>query len=609
MFSNFLYFLIALILFTSSDLFGSSQEAVPHALIYAGASFLAFALVCQRLFHRLGERAAALSHHGLDHGINRIISRLSVTALLLFALNIHGYHLRSLFSGILLFEKIPTLEALIFLGFFLAHLAVIWSTAYGVQKRFFPGNLTRGEFVISNISFALPALLPWFCLSLFADLVQLLPHGGVAKFLNTPAGEIGYIFLFLVAVAVLGPELIRRLWRCRPLEQGMAREKIQATCDRAGLKYADILRWELFGGSMITAGVMGLVGRFRYILVTPALLNSLEDDEVEAVILHEIGHVQKHHMIYYLLFFLGFVACNFVFFEPVMLLLYILQPLYDALAVVGLDKSIAHPLLIVFFLIASFVVYFRYGFGFLMRNCERQADLHLFGLGRDGTALISTFYKIASLSRQPLNKKNWHHFGLGERIHFLEQCRRSPGLIQAHHARVKKIVTAYGLGILVCFCLGYAVQYGPAQTRFGNFITEQILIQELEVDPENSDLYVAVGDYYYSREAYDKAAEAYENVIRIDKGNVHALNNLAWLLATCPAPEFRDAGRALILSARAVELNRAAFVLDTYAEALFVNNRLNEAVMAAREALSLATTKHDYYREQLERFQRGQGAI
>ncbi|MFN2437435.1 MAG: M48 family metalloprotease, partial [Desulfotignum sp.] len=89
-----------------------------------------------------------------------------------------------------------------------------------------------------------------------------------------------------------------------------ARSKIEAVCEKAGLRYADILKWDLFAGAMITAGVMGLVGRYRYILVTPALVQSLDDQEMEAVMLHEIGHVHHHHMLFYLFFFAGFIACN-----------------------------------------------------------------------------------------------------------------------------------------------------------------------------------------------------------------------------------------------------------------------------------------------------------
>jgi len=603
-FSNFLYFLIALLIYASFELFDKTKNFNPNNLYYSLISAAVFAVICYAWFKRLAQRGDKGSFFGLDHSINRAISKLSMVALMLFAANIYVFRLPLFFADVWLFARIPTLAAVLFLGLFLSYLVIIWNAAYGVQKRYFPRNLTKKSFVGSNISFSLPALLPWFCLSLFADLIQFLPPGPVRTYFNTTSGEIVYILTFLILVSVFGPVLIKKLWGCTSLEPGAYRARIEATCTRAGLDYADILKWELFGGSMITAGVMGLVGRFRYILVTPALMDALDDDELDAVILHEIGHVQRYHMLFYLFFFAGFIGCNFVFFEPMILLLYIAGPVYQGFSLLGIDKGDVYPVLICLSLIGFFVMYFRFVFGFFMRNFERQADIHVYGFQRDATSLISTFYKIASLSRQSIDKPNWHHFGIGERIRFLEQCQESPMLIARHHRRVKKMMIGYLLLVLALFYTGYSLSYGGAKEAFEKYVAREILFQQLEVDPENSDIYAVVGDYHYNDKAYGKARAAYENVILIDAKNIHALNNLAWLFATCPDEKFRDAPRAIELASQAVLLKREAFVLDTYAEALALNKRKAQAIEAAKEALSLAKEKQSYYREQVARFEK-----
>lgn len=605
MFSNFLYFLVALVIYTTSDLFDKTSTPDPDGLVYSLILGLFFAMVCQFSFKRLAYRAAGNPAAGLDHAISNTVTRLSVLALMVFAANIYLYRLNFLVTDLPVFERLPTLGALLFLALFLFYLVIVWNAAYGVQKRYFPGELSKKAFIFSNISFSLPALLPWFCLSLFADLIGFLPDSSLKAFFNTPAGEIGYILLFLAAVSLFGPVLIKTVWRCAPLEKGYARNRIERVCGQAGLAYADILRWDLFGGTMITAGVMGLVGRFRYILVTPALLHSLSDDEMDAVMLHEIGHVQRHHMLFYLFFFAGFIACNFVFFEPVILLLYIAEPLHNGLTFIGLPPDSIHPILVCTILISCFVLYFRFGFGLFMRNFERQADLHVFRFSSDATPLIRTFYKIASLSRQSMDKPNWHHFSIGQRIRFLERCQTNPVLIGEHHCRVRRMIGWYAVIVLMVFGLGYSINYGPLKEGFSNFIAEKVLVQQLAVDPDNSDLYVFVGDYYYGKNAFQKARDAYENVIRIDPENVHALNNLAWLLTTCPDTAMRDYEKALELASRALAVQRQSFILDTYAEALWANNRPEEALLAAREALATADDKLDYYREQVARFKDG----
>lgn len=602
MFSNFIYFLAALVIYTTSELFDRPSGFDPGAIVFCLASTAAFALVCRIYFNRLSVLGQALPAQEIDQRVNTAVSRLSMAALVLFAVNIYGFRVNHLLSGVTIFQWVPTLGALLFLGLFLFYLILIWNSAYQIQKRFFRGSLTKKNFILSNVAFCLPAMLPWCFLSLLADCLGLLPFEGLRSFLNSTTGEVIYILFFVIAVSVFGPVLIQYLWGCRPMAPGFDRQRIEKTCQMAALKYRDILVWNLFGGGMITAGVMGIVGRYRYILVTPALLACLDDDEIQGVILHEIGHVYHRHMLFYVFFFAGFIACNFVFFEPLMLMIYLINPLYDGAAFLGLSQDTAHAAITCLVLIGLFILYFRFVFGLFMRHFERQADLHIFKYTDSPSALISTFYKIASLSRQSIDKPNWHHFSIGRRIGFLEKCRINPDLIQNHHKKVKKMIAGYALAVGVIFFLGYSVSYGGLNTSFTRFVAGKILSRQLELNPDNSDLYVQVGDFYYDDRQYEKATVAYENVLKIDPVNVHALNNLAWLLATCPDKAFRNAPRALDLARRAVDLQKEAYILDTYAEALYLNNYKSQALAAAKQALKISTKRKQYYKDQVARF-------
>lgn len=603
MFSNLLYFLVALVIYTTSEMLKYTNGPETIAVLNAFLITVGFAGICALTFKRLEQFAAERPHENIDHLIQKRIFRLSVTALILFAVIIYGFKLPVFFSGIKFFEILPTFKAVLFIGLYLLYLVMIWYAAYPVQSRYFAGNVSKKDFILSNISFSLPALFPWFCLSVATDFLHLLPWQPFKDFLKSPIGEIGYIVLFLFVIAVFGPVFIRKIWNCKPLEQGYIRSRIENVCKKAGLAYSDILTWELFGGNMMTAGVMGFVGRFRYLLVTPALMNALNDEELDAVMQHEIGHVQKYHMVSYLLLFTGFMACNYFLFEPVMLLLYLIEPAYKMFAWIGVERATAHPILISTTMIAAFILYFRFVFGFFMRNFEREADLHVYQFTKDASSLISTFYKIASYSRQSMDKPNWHHFSISERVGFLERCEKEPSLRQSHHSKVKKMMVAYLIGIVFLLGVGYSISFGPVKEKFNNFIAEKIFIRQMEVDPSNSELYTLVGDYYYSQENYARAIDSYENVLRIDPVNTHALNNLSWLFSTCPEEAFRNGKKALYYAERALEKKREAFVLDTYAEALFVNNDIKGAKAAAREALNQSEEKKDYYEGRLKRFE------
>ncbi|MBF0258494.1 MAG: M48 family metalloprotease, partial [Desulfamplus sp.] len=338
---------------------------MPHnALWIAPLLFFIFAAICRISFKQL-ERSVSNQTDimNLDHNVEKRISRLSILALVLFATDLYILRLNLLLDNIWLFKIFPTMEAFVFLAVFLLYLVVVWNFSWNIQKSHFTGHVSKKSFVLSNISFSLPALLPWFLLSFTADIIELIPFDQPKGFLATPQGEITYVLVFLIAVACLGPFLIQKIWRCKTLEPGFVRTRIEHLCDRAKLKYADILKWELFGGSMITAGVMGLWGRFRYILVTPAMINNLQPEEIDAVIAHEIGHIQKKHIHFYLLFFVGYIGCVYSLFDP-MILIYYSEPLIKLISFSGIDHETGITLVLSLILIMAFLIYFRYVFGF-----------------------------------------------------------------------------------------------------------------------------------------------------------------------------------------------------------------------------------------------------
>ena len=384
MFTNFIYFLTALILYTTCYYPDGVYTAPDNALFYAFLSMMFFALVCRVLFKRLAKKTFS-DRSNLDHLINSYILKLSILALLIYCIDLYYFRLKLFLADYKIFHVFPTLQAVIFLLLFLVYLIIIWDSAWIVQKQFFPDSVKRKDFIVSNISFSLPALIPWFLLSIIADTIQILPFKILSKFLSTSLGEISYIFTFLVAMAVFGPYLVQKLWRCKTLENGKVREQIERLSDRTNFKYADILKWDLFGGSMITAGIMGVWSKFRYLLVTPALINLLDDFEIEAVISHEIGHAKKKHLYFYVLFFAGYMLCVYFLFNPLMLLIYSSAILYKSAAFLSVNHDTFISIVFSLTLVSVFLLYFRYVFGFFMRNFERQADIFVFSVVGDAS--------------------------------------------------------------------------------------------------------------------------------------------------------------------------------------------------------------------------------
>ena len=130
----------------------------------------------------------------------------------------------------------------------------------------------------------------------------------------------------------------------------------------------------------------------------------------------------------------------------------------------------------------------------------------------------------------------------------------------------------------------------------------KIIQRELEKTPNNPSLYSALGDLYYSNNNFVETIHAYEQTIGIDPNNTHALNNLAWLYATCEVERFRDPKKALLLAKRAAALEESSQILDTLAESYYVNGRFQEAYHAEQRAFEITVKNRAYYKKQLLKF-------
>jgi Zn-dependent protease with chaperone function len=604
MFGNFLYFIIVLLIYLTyqpseeTNFSGFETITLFIGLIVFFFYFTAF------LFRRLEKRIVNGDFAQLDSLFHSILMRQSIMAILIFAIDIYGLNLSSFLIGIPLFNTIPTLEALLFLGLFIFYLALVWACAYGPYKKLYRSDISRRSYVLSNITLSIPVLLPWLILSGFADLIKALPFEWPARFLETTEGEVTYFLIFLIAVAVLGPVMIQKFWRCKPLESGEHRKRIESLCRKAGLAYADILYWPIFGGKMITAGVMGLIQKFRYILVTPSLLRLLEPEEIDAVIAHEIGHVKRKHLLFYLLFFVGYMFLNYVIADAVYWGLISAEAFYWFLNKTEFNPSTIISALYSLVFILSLIIYFRFIFGFYMRNFERQADIYVYTLFDSAKPLISTLEKIVTTSGQSADRPNWHHFSIRERIDYLKKCEFDIKWIARHDRKVKKSIGIFFAAMLLVGLIGYQMSFGIIRDRLNQNYKEKVIARELQKSPDNPNLYRFLGDLYYSRKDYEGVKSAYEKAIELRLHDPHVLNNLAWFYATCEIESLRNPERSLSLAKLAVEIEPSSHIFDTLAESYFVNGMNQEAIEAAEQALKLAKGNRAYYKEQLEKFRK-----
>ncbi len=603
MFGNFIFFIIALILYTT-------YQPVETPRFAPGTTFFLFSLLTfgylMSVRRYFGKITTAINtgtpHHHLAHRFDVGIRRYSVLALILFAIDLYGLNLAEYLSPLHLLQVLPTLEALLFLSIFIAYLIIIWYEAYLPQRHLFAGPMTRRAYIYGQISFNLPILLPWLALSTCMDLIGLLPFEAPKRLLSTAWGQAIYFLGFLFLAAIVAPAIIRIFWRCHPLPDGPDRKRIEVLSQRAGVKFAAILQWPLFGGRMLTAGVMGLVSRFRYLLVTDALLQLLTPDEIDSVIAHELGHVKKKHLLFYLFFLGGYMLLSFSVLDLIIYFIVYSRPVTVIMETIGQDRAGATALFFTLATVALFVVYFRYIFGFFMRNFERQADTYVYTLFNSAAPLISTLKKIAFTSGQPADKPNWHHFSISERIAYLEKCEMDRRWVNRQDRKIKKGMALFTTAMVMVGIVGYQINFGEAGQRLNDRFFESVLKKEIAKNPGSPGLYRALGDIYYHWKKYSQAIEYYIQTLDLSPNDPEALNNLAWLYATCEDESLRDPRMALHLSRKAASISPQAHILDTLAESYYINGQSEMAIKSARAALAAARENHSYFSGQLKKF-------
>ena len=507
----------------------------------------------------------------------------------------HGLYYLMLVPG---FREMPILAHIIGVGFFFFYLMVVWFVASGSHNLVFGRQGDSRAFIAENLRANIPIGLPWVVVSFCVDFLKVLPVPWLHDLMVDGSGEFFVFGLFFVFLVLVFPPLLMKIWQCKPIPQGRVRDELVAMCERLHLKYRDILMWPLFGGQVLTAGVVGFVARFRYLLITNGLLRNLTGEEIESVIAHETGHVKYHHMQLYLFILMGFsfiiapVLCgiNYVMFQTGWAFSLMDYWQVSVTEFVEINETVVLFVLMVLFL--------RFVFGFFMRNFERQADLHAFQTTGGSRYIISALEKVAILSGDIRDLPSWHHFGIGQRVDFLLDCQHDPSRVKKHHQKVFRMLLAYGLLIVISVASYVAI---PAD-YLENSVADQLegtLLSEVARSPENAELYWALGDFYYRQHRYSQAIQAYDDSLALQEDNAELHNNLAWLYVTCEDPAFLDFQRGLAHAHRAVALRPAPHILDTYAHALWLNDRRNEALLIEQQALQ--HTKKEHYKVQFRR--------
>lgn len=593
-YNNLLFFLIAIFLFTMTSGTTEPEFSFPTSLAIFTALLFAFDFFCKRLYAKT-----------IYYGSNRYFAaenKLTLLALFFFGLSLFTCDLHYYLSPLSFGGRSPALVNISGLSLFFLFLIIMWRRARPAYQEIFARHYSTTEFLVSNIKTNLPIVLPWVALSLSYDLLALLPFPGLTVFLRSETGEYVSFVLFLLLILILFPPIVRRLWNCTPFPEGPLLDHLQDFFKQQNFS-ARIFLWPLFEGRVITAGVMGIIPGLRYVMITPALLEHLSLDELDAVMAHEIGHIRKKHMLLYLLIISGFSILAGFILEPFTFFLLSRDWYYSLLQVTGMTAENLITAIMAVTVLSLMVLYFRFLFGYFIRNFERQADLHVFNAIGSSKSIIAAFEKIAILSGNIRDLPSWHHFGIGQRVDYLEKCEKDPSQIAKHNRKVRHSLLAY---ILLVGIAAFGQSLLPAdewkvsyEEKYTEFIIEQKLIRE----PDKALWLGLAGDFMQHKKMEKKAIAAYNKALALEPSNPKLLNNLAWLLLTSEDLSLRDPKRALDMARLAGMQVPAGHVLDTLATAYWANGFIEKAIETEKQAIFADPGEGEYYRRQIQKFQ------
>ncbi len=317
---------------------------------------------------------------------------------------------------------------------FLAMLLLAWMPAWRIDRILRPGGWSLREFLEFQVrQNLLLVLLPMVAIVAAGDSIRFLPGGAWLE--RTGVGDL-LLLALMAGIFAIAPLALRFVWRTRRLEPGELRERLESLESRAGIHSRDLLVWETLGGNIANACVIGMTRRLRYVMVTDALMESLTSEEIESVFAHELGHVKRRHILWYLAMTMALAGLIAGLGEVPAFRAHAADPMGQLLSLGGAV------------LLAVSGLYWGLGFGWVSRRFELEADLYAVSLTGTET-FVRALDEVARSSGRPRSAWGWRHFSIARRVEFLRACEIEP----AYRERFLRRMRLLRLGLILLSAL------------------------------------------------------------------------------------------------------------------------------------------------------------
>jgi STE24 endopeptidase len=106
-----------------------------------------------------------------------------------------------------------------------------------------------------------------------------------------------FVGLFLLLAQLAPVVLLPLFYKFEPLNNDGLRERLTRLGERAGTRVRGVYEWKLSEKSKKANAALTGLGGTRRIILADTLLQNYSDDEIEAVLAHELGHHVRRHIL------------------------------------------------------------------------------------------------------------------------------------------------------------------------------------------------------------------------------------------------------------------------------------------------------------------------
>jgi STE24 endopeptidase len=210
-----------------------------------------------------------------------------------------------------------------------------------------------------------------------------------------------FMVLFILLAQLAPVVLFPIFYKFEPLEDEELRRRLVVLSERAGTRVRGVYRWKLSEKTKKANAALTGLGVTRRIILADTLLDNYTDDEIEAVLAHELGHHVHRHILKSIfvqagITLFGFWAANWALHYAVD---------HHVFDFVQISDFADLPLLALvvtvlsFFLMPALNAYSRFN--------ERQADRYAFESIASVEPFISSMNKLADQNLAERTPSKW----------------------------------------------------------------------------------------------------------------------------------------------------------------------------------------------------------